>query len=444
MQKDYSEQALEYHSKSPAGKIGIALTKECNTQDDLSVSYTPGVGSPCMEIHKDENNAWKYTNKGNTVAVITDGTAVLGLGNIGSLAGLPVMEGKCVLFKKFADVDAYPLCLKFDKDIDDPAYIDDFCDTVAALQPSLGGINLEDIKGPQCFEVLSRLMERCDIPVFHDDQDGTGIIISAGVLNSLKLVGKNIEEVKIVVNGAGAAGIACARLLLSFGVKRGHIFMCDSKGLITTNREVNKYKVEFAQDHPEADLAEVIKGADVFIGVSFRDVLKPEMVKTMNKDAIIFAVANPIPEIMPELALEAGARVVGTGRSDYPNQVNNSLGFPGLFRAALDTRATTINQEMKAAASKALASLIFEPASDEILDILSTAYPEEASRGVFTSENPLSENYVIPKQFDLRVVPRVARVVAEAAMQSGVAKNIIDDLDKYEQEVLDRVKKNWM
>lgn len=443
MEDKYFEDSLKYHSAKPAGKLGIAMTKKCDTQEELSIAYSPGVANPCMEISKNPSDSFKYTNRGNTVAVITDGTAVLGLGNIGATAGMPVMEGKCMLFKKFADVDAFPIGVEFDKDINDPKYIDEFCRTVRALQPSFGGINLEDIKGPQCFEVLGRLVESCDIPVFHDDQDGTGIIILAGVLNAMKIVGKEMSDVKIVVNGAGAAGIACARLLLEFGVSKEQIFMCDSKGLITNNREVNKYKAEFMQDHAEADLAEVIKGADIFIGVSFREVLKPEMVKTMNSDPVIFAVANPIPEIMPELALEAGARVVGTGRSDYPNQVNNSLGFPGLFRAALDVRATVVNQAMKAAATKAIASLVFEPASGEILEILEKAYPKEAAAGVFTAENPLNENYVIPKQFDVRVVPRVAKAVAKAAMESGAAQVQIEDLDKYEAEVLERVMKHW-
>lgn len=443
MSKDYTKEALEYHSAEPKGKLGVALTKKCDTQHDLALAYSPGVAKPCMEIDNDESAVYEYTNKGNTVAIISDGTAVLGLGNIGPEAGLPVMEGKGVLFKKFADVDSYPLCLRLENDIDDPAYIDEICHIASALQPSLGGINLEDIKGPLCFSVLEKLTERCSIPVFHDDQDGTGIIILAGVFNALKFVGKNIEEVKFVINGAGAAGIACGRLLNSFGVDKSHIFMCDSRGLITKGRDVNKYKEEFAQDHPDAQLDEVIVGADVFIGVSQRDILSQDMVKTMADDPIIFAVANPVPEIMPELAYEAGAVVVGTGRSDYANQVNNSLGFPGLFRAALDTRSTAINQEMKVAAIKAIASLVYEAPEGEVLDVLTKAYPEEAAKGMFSSPDNLLFDYMIPKQFDLRVVPRVARGVAEAAMQSGVATEMIDDLDAYEKEVYERVKKNW-
>lgn len=444
MNSDYFTRSLEYHSRFPAGKIGISLTKPCKNKDDLSLAYTPGVGKPCLDIQENPDRAWDYTNKGNTVAVISDGTAVLGLGNIGPLAGLPVMEGKSVLFKKFADIDAYPLCMKFKNDVESPEYIDEFCNAVLTLEPSLGGINLEDIKGPQCFEILEKLTQMCEIPVFHDDQDGTGIIIMAGVLNALKIVDKKLTDIKIVINGAGAAGIACGRLLVSLGVSKNQIFMCDSKGLITTADTGNKYKTEFAQDHSPALLGEVIVGADLFIGVSFREVLKPEMVRTMNSDAIIFAVANPIPEIMPELAFEAGARIVGTGRSDYANQVNNSLGFPGLFRATLDTKSSTINQMMKMAATQAIASLVFEPATGDVLKILEEAYPEEAKTGIFSRPDALSENYVIPKQFDLRVVPRVARAVAEAAMQTGVAKKMIDDLDRYEQEVMERVKKMWV
>jgi malate dehydrogenase (oxaloacetate-decarboxylating)(NADP+) len=443
MTKDYTQEALDYHSSEPKGKLGIALTKQCDTQHDLALAYSPGVAKPCIEIDEDKSNVWKYTNRGNTVAIISDGSAVLGLGNIGPEAGLPVMEGKCVLFKKFADIDSYPICLELQNDIDSEEYLDEIADIAASLQPSLGGINLEDIKGPQCFGVLQRVVERCSIPVFHDDQDGTGIIILAGVFNALKFVGKDIEQVKFVINGAGAAGIACGRLLNSFGVDKSHIYMCDSKGLITKSREINQYKEEFAQDHEEALLEEVVKDADVFIGVSQREVLSQDMVKTMASDPIIFAVANPVPEIMPELAYEAGAVVVGTGRSDYANQVNNSLGFPGLFRAALDTRSTAINQEMKVAAIKAIASLVYEQPEGEVLDVLKRAYPEEAAKGMFESPDNLLFDYMIPKQFDLRVVPRVAREVAKAAIDSGVATVQIDDLDAYEKEVYARVRKNW-
>lgn len=439
----FKKEVLDYHSFPFPGKIGTSLTKPVLTQHDLSLTYTPGVGFPCLEINQQPEDVYKYTNKGNTVAVISDGTAVLGLGNIGPEAGLPVMEGKVILFKKFADIDAYPLCMRFDQNQDDNTYVEKFKQAVECLEPSLGGINLEDIKAPRCFALQTELDEKMAIPVFHDDQDGTGIIIIAGIINALKLNGKKIDEIQILINGAGAAGISCARLLLEFGVTKKQIFMCDSKGLITKNSDVNDHKKEFAQDVESNNLAGAIKGKDVFIGVSVRNVLSKDMVRSMNKDAIVFAVANPVPEIMPEDAIEAGAFVVGSGRSDYDNQVNNSLGFPGLFRAALDTRSPTINQAMKIAASKAIASMTSEPFPEEIKKILVSAYPKDAERGLFDKEMPLDRTYVIPKQFDLRVVPRVARYVAEAAMKTGIAKIQIPDLDAYEKAVFERIKKNW-
>ena len=433
--------SLNYHSSFPAGKIGTALTKPVDNQDDLSLTYTPGVGSVCMAISEQNDEVWKYTNRANTVAIVTDGTAVLGLGNIGPEAALPVMEGKSVLFKKFADIDSYPLCMKFEGD----DYIDDFRKAVKCLEPCLAGVNIEDVKAPECFELQEDLERDMGIPVFHDDQDGTGIIIIAGIINALKLKKKEISDTKILINGAGAAGIACARLLLHFGFDKAQIYLCDSKGLVTTSREVNKYKAEFAQGLAEVDLAEAIKGKDIFIGVSVRNVLNKDMVKSMNPNPIIFAVANPIPEIMPEDAIEAGAFVVGTGRSDYPNQVNNSVGFPGIFRAALDTRSTVINQAMKIAASKALASLVGEPVNDGFVkEILVQGYPFDAEKGFFDSDNPICEEYVIPKQLDLRVVPRVARMVAQAAMETDVATFRIDDLDVYEKFVFDRIKHHWV
>lgn len=443
MQNDFLAEVLNYHSLPFPGKIGTSLTKPVATQKDLSLTYTPGVGYPCMEINKDKDNVWKYTNKGNTVAVISDGTAVLGLGDIGPEAGLPVMEGKVVLFKKFADIDAYPLCMQFDKNPDVNLYVERFKQAVECLEPCLGGINLEDIKAPYCFKLQSDLDEKMGIPVFHDDQDGTGIIIIAGIMNALKLNGKRMNEIQILINGAGAAGISCARLLLEFGVHKDQIFLCDSQGLVTTARDVNRYKQEFARSAENTNLAGAIKGKDVFIGVSVRNILSEDMVRSMNTHPIVFAVANPIPEIMPEDALKAGAFVAGSGRSDCDNQVNNSLGFPGIFRAALDTRSRTINRAMKIAASKAIASLVSEPFPDDIKNILVNAYPNDAKRGLFEKRDPLSITYVIPKQFDLRVVPRVARYVAKAAIETGVAKIRIDDLDAYEKTVFDRVKKNW-
>lgn len=440
---DYFNESLKYHRLKPTGKIGISITKPCDNQTDLSLAYTPGVGQPCLEIHKDQSNAWQYTNKGNTVGIITDGTAVLGLGDIGSLASLPVMEGKSILFKKFADIDSYPLCFDFESiDKDSPEYIDIFCNAILALQPSLGAINLEDIKAPQCFALMEQLEQKSKIPVFHDDQDGTAIIITAGIINALEITGKSMSNIKIVINGAGAAGISCARLLLSFGVDKKNIFICDRQGLVTSNSN-NKYKQEFAQDTNPMTLSETIVGADIFIGVSGPNLLSQDMVRTMNSNAIIFAVANPIPEIMPEDAYIAGAKIIGTGRSDYPNQVNNSLGFPGLFRATLDTRSVKINQEMKIAATVAIAEIVKEPATGEVLEILNSAYPKEAALNTFSNGFNLNPKYVIPKQFDLRVVPRVARVVAEMAMKTGVATNIINDLDLYEKEVYLRVKNNW-
>ncbi|MFA6992489.1 MAG: malic enzyme-like NAD(P)-binding protein [Candidatus Gracilibacteria bacterium] len=443
MSKDLDAESLKYHSSFPPGKIATKSTKPCTTQEDLTLTYTPGVSAPCLEINKDKQKVWDYTNRGNTVAIISDGTAVLGLGNIGPEAGLPVMEGKAVLFKQFADINAYPLCLDMSDAKDEEEYIKNFCVAVRAMEPSVGGINLEDIKAPRCFEIQKKLQKAMKVPVFHDDQDGTGIIITAGVINALKVTGKKAENLKVVMSGAGAAGIACAKMLLKFGIKKEQIFMCDSHGLITKTREVNEEKAFFAQGAEEATLADIIRGADLFIGVSVRGALSGEMVKTMNKDPIIFAVANPIPEIMPEEAFAAGAKVVGTGRSDYPNQVNNSLGFPGIFRGALDARTPEINDAMKIAASEAIASLTEKPFDEEIRSILKNAYPAEASAGIFDRKEPLSIDYVIPKQFDLRVVPSVAKAVVKAAISSGAATVKIKDLDEYEKTVAKRIKANW-
>lgn len=461
---DFFTATLPYHSQYPAGKIQITPSKPLNNKRDLSLAYTPGVGAVCKEIAAHPEDVWKYTNRGNTVAIISDGTAILGLGNIGPEAGIPVMEGKAVLFKKFADIDAYPLCLSF-KHLSDPReHMEAFVSAVRVLEPNLCGINLEDIKAPECFELSARLDEMMDIAVFHDDQYGTAIVMGAGLINALKVVGKKFENVKIVMNGAGAAGIACAKLLLNFGARRENIFVCDSKGLIVEGREgLNEQKREFAQklyvssgknvlgDTFSADasahagaipqLSNVIEGADVFIGVSVAGALKPELVKKMNKDAIIFAMANPVPEIMPDEALKAGARIVATGRSDFANQVNNVLGYPGIFRGVLDTRASTVNLEMKMAAVLAIAWLVNEPVEGFIKGLLESAYPEEVD--LFGAEYGLSDRYVLPKIFDLRVVPRVARMVAEAAMLTGVARVKIEDLEAYEKSVFERVMKNW-
>lgn len=436
--------ALNYHAKPRPGKISTGLTKAVDSRRDLSLTYTPGVGAPCVEITQNKDLVWEYTNRGNTVAIVSDGSAVLGLGDIGPEAGLPVMEGKAVLFKKFADIDSFPLCLGFDPELSEEDRIQIFIKSVASLEPSLGGINLEDIKAPRCFQVQKSLDEQMAIPVFHDDQDGTAIIIVAGTLNALELAGKSLETAQIIINGAGAAGIACAHFFMNFGVPVENLFLCDSKGLLTKNREdLNATKLPFAKDLPKQDLGEIIKNKDVFIGVSRKDVLSKEMVMSMATKPIVFAVANPVPEIMPEVAHEAGVFVIGTGRSDYPNQVNNSLGFPGLFRGALDTRSSTINLPMKIAATKALAALTKESIPDVYKQILKKAYPQEAALGIFDLDSPLSVHYVLPKQFDLRVVPRVAREVARAAIESGVAQKKIDDFEAYEQEVFNRVLPYW-
>lgn len=383
------EESLKYHEKL-RGKIAINSLAKVNNANDLSLAYTPGVAEPCREIHKDPSKAYIYTRKWNNVAVISDGTAVLGLGDIGPLASLPVMEGKCVLFKEFADVDAFPIVL-------DTKNVDEIVETIVRISPSLGGINLEDISAPRCFEIERKLKERLDIPVFHDDQHGTAVVVLSGIINALKVVKKNLTDLKVVINGAGSAGSAICKLLLSSGVK--NIVMCDINGVIHEGGILpNDNLKELAKiTNPNKEtglLKDAIKGADVFIGVSAPNIVSKEMVASMNKDAILFAMANPTPEIFPEDALEAGAKVVGTGRSDYPNQINNVLAFPGIFRGALDCRASEINEEMKVAAAYAIANSIDDK------DI--------------TSEN------IIPKAFDLNVQKNVAKAVKEAAIKSGV------------------------
>lgn len=385
------EEALQYHAELK-GKLEMKSRSTINNAKDLSLAYTPGVAEPCREIHKDASKSYLYTRKWNTVAVISDGTAVLGLGDIGPLAAMPVMEGKCVLFKEFANVDAIPIVLNT-KDTDE------IVNTIAAIAPSFGGINLEDIAAPRCFEIERRLKEKLDIPVFHDDQHGTAIVVLAGILNALKIVKKELKSLKVVINGAGSAGSAICKLLLSSGVS--NIVMCDINGVIHKCAELaNDSLKELAQitnpNNETGTLKDAIRNADVFIGVSAPNLVTKEMVKTMNSDAIIFAMANPTPEIFPEDAKEAGARVVGSGRSDYPNQINNVLAFPGIFRGALDAHATEINEKMKVAAAYAIANAI--------------------------DEQELSEDNIIPKAFDSKVQKMVAEAVKKAAIESNVTK----------------------
>jgi malate dehydrogenase (oxaloacetate-decarboxylating) len=397
---DYNQEALRVH-KENKGKMAIVSKIPLKNKDDLSIGYTPGVAEPCRQIHQDKSLIYDYTIKGNYIAVITDGSAVLGLGDIGPEAGFPVMEGKCILFKEFGGVDAIPLCLAT-KDVDELVNI------ITKLQPAFGGYNLEDISAPRCFEIERRLKKTLDIPVFHDDQHGTAVIVLAGLINSLKIVGKNFTEVRAVVNGAGAAGIAITRLLKAYGMK--DVVLCDSKGAIYRGRQegMNSEKemlaIETNIDNQQGSLKDVLVNKDIFIGVSAPGIVTKEMIQSMNKDAIVFAMANPDPEIMPDEAKAAGARVVGTGRSDFPNQVNNVLAFPGIFRGALDVRASDINEEMKIAAALALAEI---------------AAPD------------MNEEYVLPKAFNREVGPRVAAAVAQAAVESGVARSPLT----YEEEL---------
>ena len=389
---DYAKESLKLHEKWK-GKIEVVAKVPVETKDDLSLAYTPGVAQPCLEIQKDVDKSYDLTRRHNLCAVITDGSAVLGLGDIGPEAGMPVMEGKCVLFKAFGNVDAFPLCVKTQD-------VDEFVNTVYQISGSFGGINLEDISAPRCFEIERKLKEKCDIPIFHDDQHGTAVITLAGLLNALKVVGKSKEDVRIVTSGAGAAAVSIVKLLLSAGFQ--NIIMCDRNGAIYAGREkgMNWIKEEMAQitnlEKQQGSLADMLKGADVFIGVSAPGMVTTEMVASMNRDAIIFACANPTPEIFPDEAKAGGAKVVSTGRSDFPNQINNVLAFPGIFRGAFDVRAKDINEEMKMAAAQALASLI--------------------------PDSELSADYIIPKAFDPRVGPAVAKAVSEAARRTGVSR----------------------
>ncbi|WP_026573387.1 NAD(P)-dependent malic enzyme [Bacillus sp. UNC438CL73TsuS30] len=400
--------ALKMH-RDNQGKLGVYSKVSVQNANDLSLAYSPGVAEPCLDIHEDESKVYDYTSKGNLVAVVSNGTAVLGLGKIGPKAAMPVMEGKAVLFKSFADVDAFPICLA-------TTDTDKIVETVKLLEPTFGGVNLEDIAAPQCFEIEDRLRKICDIPVFHDDQHGTAIVTVAGLINALKLANKKIEDIQVVVNGAGAAGVAIVKLLLHMGVK--DVILCDTKGIIYEGRTsgMNPFKEEMAQitnwEKKQGTLTDALEGADVFIGVSAAGAVTKEMVRSMQCDPIIFAMANPVPEIMPDEAKEAGALVVGTGRSDFPNQVNNVIAFPGIFRGALDVRAKEINEEMKLAAIYAIADLI--------------------------SDIELHADYVIPDPFDPRVAAHVAAAVASAAMETGVAQISINP-EEIKQRLLEQV-----
>lgn len=420
MVKVTKEAALLYHSRNRRGKVEVIPTKPYCTQYDLSLAYTPGVAYPCLEIEKNPDDSYAYTSKGNLVAVISNGTAVLGLGDIGALAGKPVMEGKGLLFKVFADVDVFDI----EVNEKDPEKLINIC---AAIAPTFGGINLEDIKAPECFEVETRLKEMLDIPVFHDDQHGTAIISAAGLLNCLDLTGKKIEDIKLVVCGAGAAAISCTRLYVSLGLRKENIVMVDSKGVVNSRRkDLNKYKQEFMTSRNIETLAEAVKGADMFLGLSTCDMLSKEMLSSMAKEPIVFAMANPNPEISYEDAVSARKDLIfATGRSDYPNQINNVLGFPYIFRGALDVRASTINEEMKLAASKALAELTRQPV------------PEQVLKAYNLKELTFGREYIIPKPLDPRLISYVASAVAQAAMDSGVAKFPIADMNEY-RKGLDR------
>lgn len=388
---DYAKEALKMH-REWKGKLSVVPKMSIKDKNDLSIAYTPGVAQPCLEIQKDKDLSYELTGRWNTVAVVTDGTAVLGLGDIGPEAGMPVMEGKCVLFKEFGGVDAIPLCIRSKE-------VDKIVETVSLLAGSFGGVNLEDISSPRCFEIEKRLKECCDIPIFHDDQHGTAVVTLAALINALKIVGKDIKDIKVVISGAGAAGVAIIKLLMSIGLK--NVIMCDSKGIIYKGRDrLNEITTQMAEitntELVKGTLADAMKGADVFIGASAPGIVTEDMVKSMADKPILFPMANPVPEIMPDLAIKAGAAVVGTGRSDFPNQINNVLAFPAIFRGALDVRASDINDEMKTAAAYALASLI--------------------------SDEELSAEYIIPKPFDPRVKDAVATAVMEAARKSGVAR----------------------
>ena len=426
MNNNVDKEALAYHAAYPAGKLEIIPTKPAKNQKDLSRAYTPGVAAPCLEIQAEPEKAYDYTGKGNLVAVITNGTAVLGLGNIGALAGKPVMEGKSLLFKILSGVNSIDIEVN-------STNIDDFCKTVKDISVSFGGINLEDIKAPECFEIESRLKKELDIPVMHDDQHGTAIISSAALINALELAGKRPEDVKMVVSGAGAAAIACTKMYVALGLKKENIVMCDSKGVVRSDRtDINTYKREFATERDLHTLEEAMVGADVFAGFSKGGTVSQDMVKSMADKPIIMAMANPVPEISYYEAKEARPdAIMATGRSDYPNQVNNVIGFPYIFRGALDTRATEINEEMKLAAARAIAELAKEPVTEEVI--------KSAGLDKNTSFGP---EYIIPTALDSRLLERVSVAVAKAAEESGVAKRPIKDWDEYRKSLLRRVNKS--
>jgi malate dehydrogenase (oxaloacetate-decarboxylating)(NADP+) len=425
MPKVTKEDALYYHSRGRHGKVEVIPTKPYTTQYDLSLAYTPGVAFPCLEIQKNPEDAYNYTAKGNLVAVISNGTAVLGLGDIGAMSGKPVMEGKGLLFKVFADVDV------FDIEIDekDPAKLIECCRQIA---PTFGGINLEDIKAPECFEVETRLKEILDIPVFHDDQHGTAIISAAGLLNSLEITKKKIDEIKVVVCGAGAAAISCSRLYIALGVRKENLVMTDSKGVINNKRnDLNIFKREFVTNRNIDTLSEALKGADMFLGLSAANQMSKEMLSSMAKNPVVFAMANPNPEISFEDAMSTRNDLIfATGRSDYPNQINNVLGFPYIFRGALDVKATAINEEMKLAASKALAELTKQPV------------PESVLKAYNLKSLSFGKEYIIPKPVDPRLISTVAPAVAKAAIDSGVARHPITDWDAYKQKLDSRIKEH--
>ena len=424
--EDLKTRALRYHEEGRPGKVSVVPSKPCATADDLSLAYTPGVAQAVLAIDNNKDDAYRYTSKGNLVAVISNGTAILGLGDRGALASKPVMEGKGVLFKRFADIDVFDI----EVNEKDP---DKFIDIVAAISPTFGGINLEDIKGPECFYIENELKKRCDIPVFHDDQHGTAIIASAALINGAEIVGKKLEDMKVVFSGAGAAGCSCAKMFLSMGIKKENLIMTDIDGVIYKGRPgLNPVHESLAADTPFRTLKEAIAGADVFMGVSAKGVLKPEMLQSMAKDPIVFAMANPDPEITYEEAKSVRNDVImGTGRSDYPNQINNILGFPFIFRGALDVRATEITENMKKAAALALARLTKE------------AVPEEVKKAYCGQDFSFGRNYIVPKPFDPRVIEWEAVAVAKAAVEDGVALSPITDWDGYRETLKKRMRAYW-
>nr|WP_321262721.1 malic enzyme-like NAD(P)-binding protein [uncultured Sphaerochaeta sp.] len=428
MQDDLTKRALDYHMKDGVpGKVSVVPSKPCQTADELGLAYTPGVAKPVLAIAENPEDAYKYTSKGNLVAVVSNGTAILGLGDRGALASKPVMEGKGVLFKRFADIDVFDIEL----DTKDP---DKIIDIVKTMSPTFGGVNLEDIKGPECFRIEQELIKSCNIPIFHDDQHGTAIIATAGLMNSCEIVGKKLEEVKVVVNGAGAAGISCGKMFIAAGVKRENILMCDSKGVIYKGRAagMTPEKEEFATDLPARTLAEAMVDADVFMGLSVADCVTPQMLLSMAKDPVVFAMSNPNPEIAYELAMETrDDLIMATGRSDYPNQINNVLGFPFIFRGALDVRSVVISEGMKMAAAKALAALAKEPV------------PVSVEKAYGGQKFSFGRNYIVPKPFDPRVIEWEAVAVAKAACEEGLAEKPITDWEGYRKSLVKRMEKYW-